>query len=137
MKADFRQFTRFVAVSLVAAALNIGSRIGFSLLVPYTVAIVLAFMVGLSTAFVLNRMLVFVDHDNAFHQQAFWFTAVNVAALAQTLAISLLLVKWLFPILGMNWHAPTIAHVIGVGVPAITSYLGHRYLSFRPARPHP
>jgi putative flippase GtrA len=51
----------------------------------------------------------------------------------QTLAISLLLADWLFPCIGFIWHTETIAHAFGVAVPVMTSFVGHKYLSFKSA----
>ncbi|HET6655089.1 MAG TPA: GtrA family protein [Gammaproteobacteria bacterium] len=127
-----RQFTRFLAVGAIAAGLNIGSRIMFSVWLAFPLAIALAYLVGLASAFALNRRYVFVDHANPPHQQVFWFTIVNVLALAQTLAVSMVLAEWL-PQIGVSAHSETIAHSIGVAAPALTSYIGHRTLSFRRA----
>lgn len=130
------RFFRFVVASSVAAGANIGSRIVFNLSMGYVPAIVLAFCVGLASAFVLNRAFVFREAINPLHYQAFWFVMVNLAALVQTLAISLLLVDVVFPVTRFRWHPETVAHVIGVGIPAITSYLGHKHFSFRSAAPN-
>lgn len=126
-----RQFLAFLAVSGIAAAANVGSRILFSLALPYTAAIVCAFCVGISVAFVLNKLLVFRTATRPVQQQMLWFLLINLAALLQTLAVSLLLARWLFPLTGYTLHAETVAHGIGVAMPAVTSFFGHRYFSFR------
>jgi putative flippase GtrA len=125
------RFLKFLFVSGVAAAANIGSRILFNVWMGYVPAILLAFCVGLSTAFVLNRLFVFRETVNPLHHQAFWFTVVNLAAVVQTLAVSLLLARWLFPSIGFDWHDETVAHAFGVAVPVLTSFVGHTHLSFR------
>ena len=126
-----RRFLMFLVSGGVAAAANIGSRIVFGLWVPYWVSIVLAYLVGLTTAFVLMRALAFTTSSNATHHQAFWFVVVNLFGLLQTFAISLALAHWLFPLIGFEQGAATVAHAIGVIVPVITSYVGHKHLSFR------
>ncbi|HWU51423.1 MAG TPA: GtrA family protein [Tahibacter sp.] len=126
-----RRFLAFVAVSGFAAAANFGSRIAFSLVMPYVPAIVAAFCIGLSTAFVLNRRLVFRDSTRPVHQQALWFTLVNLFALLQTIVVSLLLARHALPALGVIEHADTIAHAVGVATPVFTSFFAHKYLSFR------
>lgn len=131
-----RQFALFVVVSGVAALMNFASRAAFSLVLPYSLAIVAAFFVGLSTAFVLNRRFVFVDgHGNAA-KQLLRFTAVNLAGLALTLAVSLLLVHVVLPAAGWHWHAEAVAHAAGIAAPILVSFFGHKYFSFRnsPAR---
>jgi putative flippase GtrA len=126
-----QRFLKFLIVSGVAAAANIGSRIVFNAWMGYVPAILLAFCVGLTTAFVLNRVFVFKETINPLHQQAFWFTVVNLAAVVQTLGVSLLLARWLFPSIGFDWHDETVAHAFGVAVPVLTSFVGHKHLTFR------
>lgn len=126
-----RQFLGFLLVSAIAAAANFGSRIVFSLWMPYVPAIVLAFCVGLTTAFFLNRTYVFRDGKHGMARQAAWFTFINLVALVQTIVVSLLLARWLLPRLGWTWHAEEIAHAIGVVFPVASSYVGHRALTFR------
>lgn len=126
-----RQFLSFIAASGIAAVANFGSRIAFGLVMPYVPSIVLAYCLGMLTAFVLNRAFVFGGSRNRLHHQALWFIAINLIALAQTVLVSLLLGRWLFPIIGWHTHADTIAHGVGVLVPALSSYLGHKYFTFR------
>jgi putative flippase GtrA len=65
------------------------------------------------------------------HHAAGYFILVNLVAVAQTWAISMLLLHWVLPWLGVNAYAREIAHAVGVVVPVFTSYLGHKHLSFR------
>ena len=116
----------------IAALMNFGSRIAFShWLIPYVPAIVLAYIVGMITAFLLNRNFVFDAATNSLRSQVWWFILVNLVAVAQTVFISLVLADIVFPAMGLVKGRETIAHGIGVMVPAITSYVGHKYLSFR------
>lgn len=125
------QFIRFLLASAVAAVANFGSRIVFSLWFPYPLAVTLAFSVGLATAFLLNRRFVFNGASNPLHEQASWFVLVNMVGLAQTLIISILLARWLLPMLGVREYAEEVAHAIGIAVPAVSSYFGHKWFSFR------
>lgn len=131
-----RQFLGFVIAGGIAAVANFGSRIVLSLWLPYVVAITIAYGIGMAVAFVLNRLFVFRDADNALAQQGLWFVLVNLAAVAQTLLISLLFARWIFPAMNMQFHPETIAHGIGVIVPVFTSFIGHRTLTFRRANRH-
>lgn len=129
--ADRKQFAQFVMVGGVAAAVNVGSRIVLNRWMPYSAAIVLAYICGMVTAFTLNRLFVFRETVNPLHHQAFWFTVVNLAAVVQTLVVSLFLARWLFPATGFHWHVDTVAHACGVAAPLITSFIGHKHLTFR------
>lgn len=125
------RFLKFLAVGGFAAGVNFGSRIVFSLWLSYSVAIVLAYLLGMVTAFCLNRLFVFRTTTRPLGHQVGWFIVVNLLAVAQTLAISLLLARWLLPAIGWSWNVELCAHAVGVAVPVVTSYIGHKHLSFR------
>jgi putative flippase GtrA len=125
------QFLRVLVAGGIAAAANYGSRFVFSQWFGYGVAIVLAYLVGMAVAFVLMRQHVFNAHERALGPQVVKFVAVNALAALQTLLISLLLARWLLPHFGVIDHAEAIAHLVGVLVPVVTSYFGHRLLTFK------
>jgi len=125
------EFLRFVVVGGVAAAANIGARAFFSMFMGYVPAITCAFFIGLSVAFIANRVWVFQASGKHWAEEAALFTAVNLLGLVQTLAISWALARLVFPWIGMTYHPETIAHAIGVLTPIVTSYLGHKYVTFR------
>ncbi|MBV6844715.1 GtrA family protein [Xanthomonas campestris pv. paulliniae] len=129
-----QQFLRFIVAGGTAAAVNFGSRIALSNIMPYAPAIIVAYIIGMITAFLLNKRFVFAQSGNALHHQAAWFVAINMLAVLQTLAVSLLLARWLFPAIGMRFHAEAVAHLVGVAVPVFTSYAGHKALTFRELR---
>lgn len=127
------QFIRFLVAGGVAAAANYGSRFLFSIWLSYGPAIVLAYLVGMSVAFVLMRQHVFSAASGALGPQVAKFVAVNLLAVMQTLIISLVLARWILPSLGVVTHAEAIAHLAGVLVPVATSYFGHRMVTFKKA----
>jgi putative flippase GtrA len=126
-----RQFAVFLLAGGIAALANVLSRVAFSSVVPLEAAVVLAYLVGMGVAFALMRSHVFAPASGSLRRQAAMFTLVNVVALAQTLVVTLLLARWLLPALGARHHVEDIAHVVGVCVPIVTSYFGHKHLSFR------
>jgi putative flippase GtrA len=129
--APSSQFIRFLVASGLAAIVNVVSRIILSHWLPYVPAILIAFCLGLLTAFSLNKLFVFGPSRNRLHHQFLWFLTINLAAVAQTVITSLVTARWLLPAMHVDFHNETIAHAIGVMVPAVTSYLGHKRLSFR------
>lgn len=126
-----RQFLVFLLTGGLAAAVNFGSRILFSLWMGYSAAILLAYVAGMTTAFLLARQFVFKDGKQALHHSAMYFVLVNVVAVLQTWTVSVGLATWVLPALGMTRLVPEISHAVGVVVPVFTSYLGHKHLSFR------
>ena len=125
------QFVRFLAAGGLAAAANILARVGLSVWAPLPVAVVLAYLVGMTVAFILMREYVFPPGRANVHRQVAKFALVNVAALAQTLVVTLLLADVILPWAGVGSHVDLIAHVVGVAVPIVTSFIGHRRWSFR------
>jgi putative flippase GtrA len=125
-----RQFTAFLLVGGIAALCNWSSRFAFSMFCNFSVAVVLAYCVGMLIAFVLMRLFVFKESSRRTRTQIPIFVAVNLLAVLQTLAVSLLLARWLLPSLGVAHNAEAIAHLVGVLVPAFTSYLGHKLFTF-------
>ena len=129
-----RQFLSFAVAGGIAALANFLSRIVFSWWMPYAPAIVLAYAVGMLTAFLLNRQFVFRDAANSLQSQMLMFCLVNVAAVIQTLLVSLAFAYYVLPALNVVAHRQEIAHAIGVAVPIFTSYIGHRRWTFRSQR---
>lgn len=126
-----RQFLVFLLTGGIAAAVNFGSRILYNQWMGFSAAIVLAYITGMVTAFVLARLFVFRYSQRALHHSALYFVLVNGVAVLQTWAISLLLADWLLPALGVHQYVHELAHAAGVVVPVFTSYLGHKHLSFK------
>jgi putative flippase GtrA len=124
------EFNRFVVVGALAAAANIAARILLGLWIGYLPSIVLAYFVGMVTAFLLNRAWVFARSGKPWTHEASWFIAVNLFGLLQTVCVSLVLARYVLPALGQVRWVDTTAHVIGVAAPIVTSYVGHKHLSF-------
>ena len=57
--SSINQFVLFVVVGAVAALVNIIARLLFSTITSFELAVVFAFPVALTTAFILNRHVVF------------------------------------------------------------------------------
>jgi len=121
----------FLVAGGIAAALNWGSRFLFSLWVPFEVAVVCAYLVGMATAFVLMRSIAFQGGGKPVLPQVGRFALVNVAALAQTFVVSVALGRWILPAMGVHEHAEALGHLVGVLVPVVTSYLAHRSFTFK------
>lgn len=129
-----KQFVKFLVTNGFAAGVNFGSRILLNLFMSFSVAVVLAYFIGMLTSFILSKLFVFEEADNRTGRQAAMFVFVNVLAVLQTYIISVALAEWLFPYWNFTWYPHEVAHFIGISVPAITSFIGHKYLTFRPGQ---
>ena len=125
-----RQFLGFLLTGGLAAAVNFGSRILYNRWLDFSSAVVLAYLTGMVTAFILARSFVFTQSSQSVQRSALFFVLVNGVAVLQTWAISMAL-YYLLPIAGVTKWVPEIAHAVGVAVPVFTSYLGHKKFSFR------
>jgi putative flippase GtrA len=126
-----RQFLLFVAFSGFAAAVNVGSRILFqALLGKYVPAIILSYLCGMATAFILNRSFNFKSGKLNLRNQVISFSVINLLGMAQTLAISLFALKYFMPLIQVEKYGYFFSHLLGVAAPTLTSYLGHRYITF-------
>lgn len=130
-KLDHNEFLQFLLVGGLAAGVNFISRIGFSELVSYRVAIVLAYLIGMLTAFILSKHYVFEHSGRPLKDELRDFTIVNVFAVIQVWLISVGLAEYFFPYISFTFYPEEVAHLIGLGIPAVTSYFGHKYFSFR------
>ena len=125
------QFSFFLLSGAIASTLNWGSRFIFSQYFSFQISVVLAFVVGLLSGFILMRLFVFRRSQNTVKSQLIRYFSVNMLALAQTLIISILMINLLCRFLDERTLTEAIAHAIGIVVPVFTSYLGHKYFTFR------
>lgn len=129
-----RQFLLFVLTGGAAALVNVLSRIGFSQLLRFELAVLAAYGVGMITAYVLARRYVFAASRQSMRRSFAAFALVNLVAVLQTWLVSIGLRHLLLPVIGVTALVDVIAHSCGVIVPVFTSFLGHKHISFRNPR---
>ncbi|MCC6912511.1 MAG: GtrA family protein [Rhodospirillaceae bacterium] len=129
------RFARFLITGGVAAGVNVVSRYFLSTAMEYRWAVIVAYLCGMTTAWVLSRLFVFEETGRSRTAEYARFGLVNVVAAAQVWVVSVGLAEYVFPKLGFDWHPEDVAHVIGVVIPVFTSYLGHKHFSFAPLKP--
>ena len=129
-----REFLRFVLAGGLGALSNLGSRWLLSLVASYEIAVALAYLVGMATAYVVFRLYVFAASGKPVRTEVTWFAIVNLLALIQVWLVSVGLYRYGLPAIGWEWHADLVAHAFGVISPIIASYAGHKYLTFGKSR---
>jgi putative flippase GtrA len=120
---------RFLCAGGIAAFLNWGSRLVFSLFVDYELAVTMAFFVGLASGFVIMNRWVFPGGAAPMQRRMVWYVTVNAVALVQTVLISSFLADWLA--VPYPRQAESVAHGVGIVVPALSSFIGHKLVTFR------
>ena len=124
------EFLRFLVTGGIAAFVNLASRYGLNLFMSFEVAVVIAYLVGMATAYILARLFVFQASGRSVASEFRRFVLVNIVALAIVWLVSVGLARLLFPAIGFTWHADDVSHLIGVLAPVVTSYFGHRLYTF-------
>ena len=124
------EFLRFLVTGGLAAVVNLASRYGLNRFMPFEVAVVVAYLAGMTTAYILARLFVFQASGRSVASEFRRFVLVNVVALVLVWLISVGLAQFVFPAIGFIWHADDISHLIGVMAPVVTSYFGHRLYTF-------
>ena len=133
MISDFksRQFLTFLFAGGFAAVVNFGSRFFYNEYMSFGNAVIVAYITGMITAFVLSKRFVFDKSVHSTKKEFIYFTLVNMVAIIQTYLISVGLAEYLFPGIGFTFYPYSIAHAAGVVFPVFTSFIGHKYFSFK------
>ncbi len=125
-----RQFAGFLAVGGLAALLHWLSRVLLSALMPYSAAVALAYVVGMSVAFVLNSYYVFPTSDKPVARQARDFVAINLAFFPVVWVIAMGLNQFL-PRIGIVQYAEEVAHALAISLPVLATFLLYKFYAFR------
>lgn len=124
------QFVRFLAVGGFAALVNFSSRILLSEFFSFRLAVVLAYIIGMLTAYTLSRFFVFEKSGKSALNEFYRFTLINLLAIIQVWLISVGLVEYVFPAIQFKFYEEEVGHLIGLSVPILTSFIGHKYFTF-------
>ena len=124
------QFLKFLVTGGIAALVNLLSRYALNFVMSFEAAVVVAYLLGMTTAYLLARRFVFDASGRSVASEVRRFVLVNIVALGFVWVISVGLARVVFPAIGMTWHANDIAHLIGVLAPAVTSFIGHLFYTF-------
>lgn len=125
-----RQFLGFLFTGGIAGAINFLSRIFLSSYFDFSTAVVIAYLIGMASAFMMVRSLIFLDDKKPMHHSMVRFLIINIIGLAQTWGISVALELYIFPYAGMKFYSAEIAHIIGLAFPVATSFYGHKKWTF-------
>tara|TARA_Y200000002_G_scaffold381029_1_gene393931 strand:+ start:2309 stop:2752 length:444 start_codon:yes stop_codon:yes gene_type:complete len=125
-----KEFTLFILAGSTAALINIISRIILTIFLNFEISIFLSYLIGMAASFVLQRKYVFRSTKKSYKRSIAAFLLVNLVGLAQVWIVSLLIRFWLINFITSVSIVEFIAHCFGIGIPAFTSYFGHKYITF-------
>jgi putative flippase GtrA len=132
---DIREFARFFATGVAATAANVTAVWAARLMLPFEGALLVGIAVGSITSFVLSKLFAF--ESRSWHQargEAVRFLFVYAVGCA---------IYWYVAIVSRGFFiahgvppqiAELMAAVVGAGMMLVTSYFGHRFITFRSHR---
>ena len=127
------QFARFLAVGGVALLCHWLSRFAFNWFVSYGFAIVLAYLVGILVAFVLNKIYVFPFSTRPLNFEVFFFFLVNIAAFPFVWIVAYALGEWVLADRMPREVALALSHGFAITLPVFVNFALHKFVTFRGA----
>ena len=128
-----KQFLGFLAVGGLAALLNWLARLFLSVWLPFSWAVIIAYIVGMLVAFLLNSIFIFPKSEKTRHAQARDFVLVNLSFFPLVWLASVQVNIWLKTI-GMVSHSEELAHAIAISLPMLATFLIYKFFAFKEKR---
>ena len=125
-----KEFPLFILAGSIAALINVISRIILTIFLNFEISVFISYLIAMVSSFLLQRKYVFKSTKKSYKRSFAAFSLVNVFALIQVWSVSLLIKFWLINFIASVPLVEFIAHCFGVGIPAFTSYYGHKYITF-------
>ena len=126
-----KQFVLFLIVGFLSASTNFASRIIYSEWFEFSEAVFFAYITGMMVAFTLDKFFVFEKGQKGFFRSVLFFCLVNIVGLTQAWLATMCLAYYVMPFIGIVHYKNEISHALGICVPVVTSFLGHKYFTFR------
>jgi putative flippase GtrA len=126
-----KQFFLFLFTGGTSAAINYASRFFYNLWTDFSTSIILAYITGMAVSFMLSRLFVFKLSTQDPKKMVIFFCLVNVVTAIQTWLISIGLANYVLPYTELAPYTYEISHAFGLAIPVFTSYVGHKYWSFK------
>jgi len=133
-KSNTWQFARFVAVNILAAMANIGTRLASAFVLIDPLAVLAGFCAGLCSSYLLCRRFVFQPNNGPQVSELAKFIAVNLTGLVITYLVYRQMLSVLHESCRLDPSLPTtqtLAHAIGVGAPVVLSFIAQKTITFR------
>ena len=125
---------RFLLAGGAISAINWLTRFPLSVVLPFWLAVALAYAVGMAWGFELYRRWVFPGSTLPLGAQVLRFIGVNLAGMTTVIGGAAALVALLRPTTLSPAVAEGLAHGVAIAAGAAVNYLGHRAISFARGR---
>lgn len=124
------EFAFFLVLGSLAALTNLVARYLLNFVMPFEIAVILAYITGMVVAFVLFGKLIFDGGKATFWRRMNRFVQVNVLGAILAWAVSVAMARFILPAAGWTWHPVEVSHLVGVATPAFSSYFLHKHYTF-------
>lgn len=126
------QFIKFIFAGSTSAFVNLSSRFLLHqvLKINSNVSFVVAYFIGLFTAFVLYRRYVFPYSLVPYNTQAVRFLLINFSFFPIAIISFNLLVE-LFNFIGFGVYSHPFSHILVIGLPALITFLLYKFFAFK------
>lgn len=121
----------FLICGTLAAAINWVARMILSLWMSFSLAVVLAYAIGMLAGFLLYRRYVWTSSARSLPAQILAFIAVNIAVAGLVLLVAIGLVTVGDLLIGRSGLTEALAHGVAIAVGAAANYVTHREITFR------
>lgn len=129
-RSGLAEFAHFLMIGGVSALANLGSRYLLDLALPFEIAVVLAYGIGMAVGFALFQLTMFQGQNMMQPRRMIRFAWVNLFGVTLAWAVSSVMARIILPAMGWTWQPFEIAHLAGVAAPAISSYLLNKHYTF-------
>ena len=126
-----KQFILFILTGGFSAIINLTARIIISNFLRFEISVLISYLIGMITAYYLAKKYVFLNIKKSDKKSFPIFALVNFVAVLQTFLISKYIRIWLMNIFYNLIIIDFISHLCGVIFPIFSSFLGHKYITFR------
>jgi putative flippase GtrA len=124
-----KQFIYFLFAGSTAALVNFTSRILLRSYLDIVFSAVIAYSLGLLTAFILYKRLVFPFSGKPLNFQLRRFLSIQIGFMPVVIIIFISL-SGIFNTMGLGNFSEPIAHALSIGMPALITFLLYKLLVF-------
>ena len=124
------EFLIFLGLGGLAAVTNLIVRYLLNFIMPFELAVILAYLAGMVVAFILFGKVLFVSSQGSLTRRVSRFVQVNMLGAALAWLVSVFMARIALPAVGWTFHPLEIAHFVGVAAPALSSYVLHKRYTF-------
>ncbi len=124
------EFLIFLGLGGLAAATNLIVRYLLNFVMPFEVAVVLAYMAGMVVAFILFGKVLFTGSQGTLTRRVSRFIQVNLLGAALAWLVSVFMARIALPAISWTFYPLEVAHLFGVAAPVLSSYVLHKRYTF-------